>query len=150
MKHSIGGSKLNRNYSQRQALFKVQLRQLIAMGKLETTQSKGKVLVNSFARMLNKASVDTVHVRRQLRTVLEDTDLVNKACDLAKTLNDKKGVMVKVVRLGCRRGDNTMMVRLELMNQLPEVEADKEKPKEDKKVKNPVKKSKNVSKTTKK
>jgi len=139
MRHSIAGIKLNRNISQRQALFKTQLRQLISLGNLKTTETKGKVLVNSIEKLLHKAETDTVHVRRQLFTVLGDTDLVAKTCELSKNLEDKAKGMVKMVRIGTRRGDNTMMVKLELLVKLTEMDQKEEK-KVDKKKKLEIKK----------
>ena len=120
MRHSIAGAKLNRDSGHRKSLIRNQAKQLLALGFMETTLAKGKLVMSTVEKLLNKAKDDSLHIKRQLRTVLNDTTLVNKTCELAKNLKDKKTGMVKVVRLGSRRGDNTLMVRLELLAKLPE------------------------------
>ncbi len=133
MRHSIAGSKLNRDSGHRRALIKNQTRQLIELGQIQTTETKGKIIANSVESVLQKARLDSVHVRRQLRTILSDTQLVKKACDLAANLGDRKGGMVKIIRMGRRRGDNVMIVKLELLATLPVVEEPKKEEKSAKK-----------------
>jgi len=120
MRHSIAGIKLNRDSSHRKALMRNQARQLLSLGTLETTITKGKLVISTVEKLLNKAKDGSIHVKRQLKADLVDTTLVNKTCEMAKSLNDRSTGMVKMIRLGTRRGDNTMMVRLELTAKMPE------------------------------
>jgi large subunit ribosomal protein L17 len=143
MRHSIAGSKLNRDAGHRRALIKNQTRQLLELGHLQTTETKGKIIAGSVESVLQKARMDSVHVRRQLRTILSDTSLVKKACDLASNLGERRGGMVKIIRMGRRRGDNVMMVKLELLVTLPVIEEqkkDEKSPKKETKVKKETKK----------
>ncbi|PIP53339.1 50S ribosomal protein L17 [Candidatus Beckwithbacteria bacterium CG23_combo_of_CG06-09_8_20_14_all_34_8] len=143
MRHSIAGVKLNRDSSHRKALMRNQARQLLSLGTIETTITKGKLVISTVEKLLNKAKDGSLHVRRQLRADLVDATLVNKTCEMAKNLDDHSTGMVKMIRLGTRRGDNTMMVRLELTAKMPEKILEKD-------TKKSANKEKTVKKTAKK
>jgi large subunit ribosomal protein L17 len=116
MRHQVKGKKLNRDVAHRKALYKTQLCQLVLNGKLTTTETKAKVIKSQIERLLSKAKDSSLHMRRQLRVAFGNQVVAKIAIDeIAPKLKDKSGGFVKLVRLGRRRGDNTMMSKLELI-----------------------------------
>lgn len=132
MRHKIVGKKLNRNTNQRKALFKTQIIQVLDKGSITTTDTKAKILKSKVEKILNKARDNSIHSVRQIESILSSKKASQKAIELAKRLEAKTG-FVKLTRIGARRGDNTMMVRLDLI--LKSVETEEKLAKETKKTK---------------
>jgi large subunit ribosomal protein L17 len=152
MRHQVSGKKLGRTYNQRKSLFRTQLRQLFTNGALETTLTKSKIIKTKAEKLLQKSKEADLNVQRDLQVDLGDRELVQKTVTLAKKLDRTSG-FIKAYRLGSRRGDNAVIVRLELTKveepQSPVEDASKAK-KESKKVeKKDDKKAKKVTKETK-
>ena len=124
MRHRKKGKKLNRDSAHRQALFKNLIKALVVHEKIKTTESKAKAVRGIFEKLVTKGKAGTLHTRRTVQAFLQDKKVVNKLVDkLAPLFKDRKGGFTRIVRLGQRRGDNTMMVNLELVEKTP-----KEKP----------------------
>lgn len=132
MKHRVAGKKLSRSRSHRKALFKNLLSALILHGEIRTTESKAKAVRRLFDRLVTKGKTGTLHARRLVAAFLNNKQAVNKLVDeIAPLFKDRPGGFTRMIRLGRRRGDDAMMVKLELV--------DKPKPKE--KVEKKTKKS---------
>ncbi|MGI5828134.1 MAG: bL17 family ribosomal protein [Patescibacteria group bacterium] len=114
MRHRVSGKKLNRDTKHRAALIKNQVKQLIDVGYLVTTEAKSKVLVRAAEKVLNKAKNQTVDTARQISATLRSRKAATKATETVRRLDRPSGY-IKVIRQGRRLGDNTMMVRLELL-----------------------------------
>jgi large subunit ribosomal protein L17 len=115
MSQQVKGKKLNRSYQHRQALFKNLVQELVWHEKIETTQIKAKLIISKFEKTLNKAKQASLHSRRQIVASLFDSKVADKICnDLILRYQDKTSGYVQVMRIGKRRGDNTMMWKLTL------------------------------------
>lgn len=130
MRHQVAGKKLNRTTNQRQSLFKTQIKQLLQNSSLTTTEAKAKVIKINAEKILTKAQTNTIHNLRQIETSLSSKKAAQKAIEIAQKLTSPTGFITST-RIGTRKGDNTMMVRLELSLKKEEetktVKADKDK-----------------------
>ncbi len=126
MRHQVKGKKLSRDSSQRKALFKNLINALVIHGEIKTTESKAKAIRGLVDKLITKGKRGTFQARRLIGAFLQNKMAVNKIVDeLSPIFKNRPGGFTKIVRLGPRRGDDAMMVKLELM--------EKPKPKEEKK-----------------
>jgi len=120
MRHKVSGKKLNRDTKHRKALIKTQVKQLVEHGFLTTTEAKSKVIQQAAEKLLNKAKDASLHIQRQLAAELSDPIFVGKIIETATRIERPAG-FIKAVRQGRRLGDNTMVVRLELLQKKEEI-----------------------------
>ena len=126
MRHHYQLTKLGRNRNQRQALFKQLAVALITHERLTTTAAKAKVLKGLIDKLGRIARKNTLASRRQLIALLGQKPAAHKLMDeISKRSQDRAGCLTRSVRLGERRGDKAMLVRVEFI--------DKPQPKEVKK-----------------
>ena len=117
--HSII-SKLNRNTSERQSLFKVQLKQLIEHGQITTTVTKAKIIKRLFDRLAAKAQDKTLAQRRRIGGQLSDQKSANRLMDLIiPTMGDRRSGFTTIQKVGIRKGDSTAAASLSLIAPLP-------------------------------
>lgn len=126
MRHRVKGKKLSRDSSQRKALFKSLISVLIIRGQIKTTESKAKAVRSLVEKLITKGKKGTLQAKRLIWAFLQNKKAVNRIVDeLGPLFKKRKGGFTRIVRLGKRRGDKAMMVKLELVEK-PE---DKEEPK---------------------
>jgi large subunit ribosomal protein L17 len=147
MRHRKKGKKLGRNTKQRQALFKSLIRALILKEEIKTTQAKAKAVKGLIDKLITRAKTSSLASRRQVLAFLGDKKAVHKLFDVivARSKARTSG-FTRFVRLGRRRGDNTMMVKLEFVDK--PVVADKPQtssPAKTKTARKPAKKSQQKS-----
>ncbi len=130
MRHAVKGKQLNRDITSRRALFKNLSLSLIEHGSITTTKAKANALRGSFEKLITKAKKNTVHARRLIDQELNQTKAVNRLVDeIAPKLNRSSGFL-KISKIGKRRGDDAEMVKLEILDWKPAVEAKSSKDKE--------------------
>jgi len=113
MRHRKKGKKLNRNSGQRKALFKNLIESLILKEEIKTTESKAKAIRGLVDKLVNKAKKGTLHNRRQIMAFLPNKEAVNKLIDqIAPRFKQRIGGFTRFMRIGRRRGDNAMMVKI--------------------------------------
>lgn len=129
MRHRVAGKKLARSRSHRKALFRNLLSALILHGEIRTTESKAKAIRRLFDRLVTKGKSGTLHARRVVAAFLNNKKAVNRLVDeIAPKSRDRPGGFTRIIRLGRRRGDDAMMVKLELVEK-PEIEGEPKKKK---------------------
>ena len=134
MRHQVKGKKLSRDFSQRKALFKNLINALVIHGEIKTTESKAKAIRGLVDKLITKGKRGTFQARRLIGAFLQNKNAVNKIVDeLAPTLKNRPGGFTKIVRLGPRRGDDAMMVKLELVEKPQPKEKVKKEEAEEKK-----------------
>jgi len=142
MRHRIAGKKLSRHRGHRKALFKNLINSLIIHGEIKTTESKAKAVRRLVDRLITRGKSGTLHARRLIAAFLQDKKVVNRIVDeIAPIFKNRPGGYTRMTRLGRRRGDDAMMVKLELV--------EKPKEKEEKKKEGKSKKTKNENKSDK-
>lgn len=146
MRHRIAGKKLSRHRAHRKTLFKNLINALIIHGEIKTTESKAKAVRRLVDKLITKGKSGTLHARRLIAAFLQEKRVVNRIVDeIAPVFKGRPGGYTRMTRLGHRRGDNTMMVKLELV----EKPAKKEEKKKEVKKKTKSKKKKDEDKSDK-
>ena len=138
MRHRIFGRQLNRDYDHRRALFKNLARAFFAnQGKIKTTLAKAKAVQPLIERMITKAKRGDLVGRRWLFRYFQNQEFVNQIVDqFGRQFKERKGGYTRIVRIKRRRGDDAVIVRLELVEELKiENRKSKESGKQDKKKK---------------
>lgn len=139
MRHRVFGKKLSLTRSQRKSLFKKLISALVIHGQIKTTETKAKAIRGLVDKLITKGKNQTLHSRRLIAAFLQNKKAVNKIVDeLGPLFKKRPGGFTRIIRLGKRRGDDAMMVKLELV----EKPKKKEDQKEDKKGKKKGKKGK--------
>lgn len=127
--------KLNRSFNQRKALLRTQLNSFISLGRITTTEAKGKLLKPIIEKMITKAKANSVHVRRQLAAELASTASANRLVDtIAPLFSDVQSGFTTLSKVKIRKGDAVTVVSLKLTRELP-AEVKEEKKEEKKEVK---------------
>lgn len=116
MRHQIKGKKLNRNTSQRKALFRNLLQALFLHEEIETTLPKAKVVKKIADKLISKSKNKSLSVRRQILAFLPDKKAAHKLIDeIGTRYKDRKSGFTKIVRTSRRKGDNVIMAKIELI-----------------------------------
>lgn len=120
--------KFDRSFNQRKSLFKNQLNLLINIGKLTTTLAKAKFIKGRFDKLVSKAKVNSVHVRRQLAAELSSVPAANKLVDvIAPLFGTRTSGFTSIAKTSVRKGDGVTLATLTFMEELPKVEKKVEK-----------------------
>mgnify|MGYP000424450799 FL=1 len=115
MPHQIAGRHLNRNSSQRKALFKSLVTQVLQHERIETTEAKAKAVRSDVEKIITLAKRGDVHARRLVLKTVADKKVVEKLFDkIGPRFADRNGGYTRIIRLGPRHGDAAEMVLLEL------------------------------------
>jgi len=117
VKHRKKGKKLNRSTAQRKALFRSLIQSLIFKGAIKTTEAKAKAIKSLVDKLVVKAKRGTVHARRQVMSFLTNKKAANKLVDeIAPRFKDRDSGFTRFARIGERRGDDAMMVKIEFID----------------------------------
>jgi len=116
MRHKKNKKTLGRNTKQRKALFKSLIQSLIIHEQVKTTEAKAKAIRRIVEKLVKKAKKGSLHVRRQILAFLPKKEAAHKLVDeIAPRFSKISGGFVRIMRLGKRRGDNAMMVKMEFI-----------------------------------
>lgn len=128
MKHRVSGKKLSRDRSHRKTLFKNLISGLVIHGQIKTTESKAKAIRGLVDKLITKGKTGTLHSKRLIGAFLQNKKAVSKIVDeLAPLFKKRPGGFTRIVRLGKRRGDDAMMVKLELVDAKDENKSNQKK-----------------------
>ena len=116
MRHRQTGKKLNRSTNARKALFISLLTAFFENGKIVTTQAKAKAVQGKIDGLINKAKKSDLTNRRFIYSFLKTPKSIQKLIkEIAPRYPDRKSGYTRLIRIGSRRGDQAMMVKLELI-----------------------------------
>jgi large subunit ribosomal protein L17 len=121
MRHRVHKVGFSRNTNERKALIRAGVENLVTYGGITTSRSKAKEFKRWADKLIHKAQADSISARRELHKFFGKRDVVNTIVDrLVPLFVGRTSGFSRIVVVGNRRGDNTEMVRLELVVQ-PEV-----------------------------
>src|SRR3989344_1019978 len=124
MRHRVSGKKFNRSTKQRLALFKSLAASLVENGYITTTQAKGRAVKSLMDKLISRAHPGNLASRRAIHAFFNHKGLTNKLVDqLAPQVKPNLGGYTRLIKLGKRRGDRTMMVKVEIVGIEPLVKA---------------------------
>lgn len=116
MRHRVSGKRLGRKKDHRKALFKNLIAALILHEKIKTTEAKAKAVRGLVDKLINRAKAGTLHSRRLLASFLPNQKAVAKIMDiLGPRFKDRTSGFTRIIRLGKRKGDQALMVKMELV-----------------------------------
>ena len=144
-RHSYKGKKLQREGGARKALTRGLMKDLVEHGYITTSKPKAVAIRSDFEKLVTTAKKGTLASRRKVIAKLDSVSSAHKLVDeVAPAFKDRNGGYTRLENAGVRRGDNTPLVRLSLVegSAVPTKQA---KPA----VKKPVSKPKVTTKTTK-
>lgn len=120
MRHRIDKKFFNRDTKSRRSLLHGVAVALFEHGEILTTRAKGKESMRLIDSLISQAKVGDLKARRNLHRVFGRTDVVNNLCDrVAPVFKDRQSGFTRLTLVGNRRGDNTEMYRLSLVEVLP-------------------------------
>ena len=116
MRHKVAGRKLDRPTSQRRALYRNLVTDLLGYEKIITTEAKAKEVRGMAEKMITLGKGGGLHHRRQALSFIIDEKVVDKVfTELAPRYAERRGGYTRIVKLGNRLGDAAPMVQLELV-----------------------------------
>ena len=109
--------KLNRDTKKRKSILSGETKIVIKNGRIETTEDRAKEVRKFVDKMITYAKKGDLNSRRQALAFLEnDTEAVKILFDeLAPKYADRLGGYTRIIKLKERRGDNALIVSLELV-----------------------------------
>ncbi|WP_059105463.1 50S ribosomal protein L17 [Shouchella shacheensis] len=116
-------AKLGRTSSQRKALLRDLVTDLILNERIETTEAKAKELRPVVEKMVTLGKRGDLHARRQAAAfvrnevdVESDQDAVQKLfADIAPRFEERQGGYTRILKVGPRRGDGAPMAIIEFV-----------------------------------
>ena len=119
-----GYRKLGRTSSQRKALLRNQVTDLLCYGKIKTTEAKAKDMRSVVDELITLGKKGDLAARRQAASFIRDvvadektqqTVLQKLFDEVAPKYKDRNGGYTRVVKTGTRRGDAAPMAFIELV-----------------------------------
>lgn len=110
--------KLGRDNKHRRAMLANLTKDLIKNERIETTETRAKEVRKFFDKMVTYGKNGSLVSRRKALAFLHnDNEAVNKVFDeLAKRYEGRNGGYTRILKLSERRGDDALMVILELVD----------------------------------
>jgi len=112
----FGTRKLGKTSSQRKALLRQQVTDLLANGKMETTFYRAKEVQPVVEKMITLGKKNTLATYRKALSYITKEDVAKKLfAEIAPKYAERNGGYTRVTRLGARRGDAAEMAIIELV-----------------------------------
>ena len=110
--------KLGRNNKHRRSMLANLTKDLIKNERIETTETRAKEVRKCFDKMVTYGKNGSLVSRRNALAFLQnDTEAVKKVFDdLAKRFENRNGGYTRILKLTERKGDDALMVILELID----------------------------------
>ena len=116
MRHQKKNKKFGRKIGPRKALLRSLAESLVIHGAIETTETKAKELRTFIEPLVTTARKGTLADRRTLIDNLYTDKAVKKLFDdIAPKYKERTGGYTKISRVGQRKNDAAMMVRIEFV-----------------------------------
>ena len=127
--------KLGRDNKHRRSMLATLTKQVIDNESITTTESRAKEVRKFVDKMITYGKKGNLVSRRKALAFLHnDKKIVEKVFnDLAKRYENRNGGYTQILKLGERRGDDSLMVILKLVEETKPVEEEKPKKKASKK-----------------
>ena len=120
MRHGKKNKKLNRTSSHRKALMSNLASSLIIHKQITTTDAKAKELRRYAERLVTYAKKDNLHGRRLILKSIKGSnskDIANILMhDIAPMYKDRNGGYTRIIKLGNRKNDNSLVSMIEFVD----------------------------------
>ena len=116
MKHRKARRTLGRSSSHRLSMLKNMALSLFKHRKIKTTHIRALELSKFTDRIVTLAKNDDLQSKRRIFADLNDKNIARQVFDMAKAqYADRKGGYTRIIKEGFRKGDNSLLVRIELV-----------------------------------
>lgn len=116
MRHQVSGRKLSRLSSHRWALYRNLVTDLLAKGKIITTEAKAKEIRSLAEKMVTMGKDGTLASRRRALAFSNDKKVIDKLFEeIGPGYKERAGGYTRLVKLEPRKGDNAAMAQIELV-----------------------------------
>ncbi len=140
MKHNVYGKHLGRDKNQRQALFRGLIRSLFLEESITTTEAKYKAIKGLIDRLISKARDGSNASKNIIFSQIPQKEVSKKLLeDIAPRYKKRTSGFVSTVRIGTRKGDGAMMMKISLMPGDKQIKSDEIKKPENQKISKPEK-----------
>lgn len=117
MRHGKAGKKLNRSAAHRKALFRNMVTSLLQYERIVTTEVKAKEVGRLGEKMITLGKRGDLHARRLAISFIRSDEVVKKLfSELAERYRSREGGYTRVIKLEQRKGDNSPMGIVELVD----------------------------------
>jgi len=145
---------IGRDFDERKALLRGLINALIRNLTIETTEAKADAIKGLVDKLITQAKKANLHATRLIESFLIDQDNVGKLIkEIAPSLKERTSGYLKITKLGRRKGDNAMIVKVGFSNKIEKAAkpapiplATKASEPKKSQVKQPVKKTKKLAK----
>ena len=112
----FGTRKLGKTSTQRRAMMRQQVTDLLEHGKMETTFYRAKEVQPVVEKMITLGKKNTLASYRKALGFITKEDVAKKTfSEIAPKYAERNGGYTRVIRLGARRGDAAEMAIIELV-----------------------------------
>lgn len=116
MRHRKRAEKLGRKTSHKESMLANMLVSLIKRGKIETTETKGKVLKRYFEQVVSLAiEGDSASMRRVVSWVRDKEAFKTLLRNIVPRMRERRGGYCRLVKTGFRVGDGAPLVLVEIV-----------------------------------
>ena len=108
--------KLGRTSSQRKALLRNQVTNLLYHGKIVTTETRAKEVRSMAEKIITIGKNDSLHAKRQVYSFVTKETVAKKVFDeISPKYKERNGGYTRIIKVGPRRGDAAEMAIIELV-----------------------------------
>ncbi len=117
MRHGCKVNHLSRTHAHRVAMLSNMASSLILQKRIETTVAKAKALKVYVEPLITRSKEDTMNNRRVVFSYLHQKDAVNELFrNVSVKVANRPGGYTRILKTGIRRGDNSEMCIIELVD----------------------------------
>ncbi|WGH26663.1 MAG: 50S ribosomal protein L17 [Candidatus Shikimatogenerans bostrichidophilus] len=117
MKHYKNKKNLSRKYSHKKIMLSNMSNSLIIYKSIYTTLRKAKELQKYIEPILNKLKKNNLHNKRLIFNKLRNKKVVKILFkDILKKINNRKGGYTRILKVGYRKGDSSIMSIIQLVD----------------------------------
>lgn len=117
MRHGNRINHLGRTTAHRKAMLMNMANSLILKKRINTTLAKAKELKTFVEPIITKSKTDSTASRRHAFSLLQDKSVVGILFrEVAVKVADRPGGYTRILKTGCRKGDNAEMCMIELVD----------------------------------
>lgn len=118
MRHKRVGRKLGVTTKHRKAMFRNMATDLLRHDKIKTTDTRAKEIRRVVDKLITLAKKGTLEARRKASGFVRDPEIVKKLfSELAEKYKERPGGYTRIIKLGYRKGDNTPISLIELVQE---------------------------------
>lgn len=118
MRHKRIGRKLGVTTKHRKSMLRNMVTDLFRNDRLKTTDTRAKEIRRAAEKIITLAKEGTLHKRRQAAAYVKDKEVLQKLFgEIADKFKDRPGGYTRITKLGFRKGDNTPISIIELVEE---------------------------------